>query len=100
MEVPQRRITPAAGRYPPALSGRLPPRLAIDRREVANALDPAAQALLVGLAAAGRCRRHLAAADLAQCPSERPVCFDMQGEDVTMLPAHQRSLFADLGPLG
>ena len=74
--------------------------MAIDRREVANALDPAAQALLVGLAVVGRCRRHLAAVDLAQSLSERLVWFDIQGEDVTMLPAHQRSLFADLGPLG
>ena len=41
-----------------------------------------------------------AVADLAQCLSERLGCFDIQGEDVTMLPAHQRSLFADLGPLG
>jgi len=53
--------------------------VAIDRREVANALDRAAQALLVGLAAAGRCRRHLAAVDLAQCLSERLGCFDFPG---------------------
>jgi len=72
VEVPQRRITPAAGRYPPALSGRLPPRLAIDRREVANALDPAAQALLVGLAAAGRCRRHLGSGRSCPMPERAP----------------------------
>lgn len=64
------------------------------------AISGAAPALLDGLAAPDRGRRHMAAADLARYLSERLGCFDIQGEDVIVRPARQRSLFADLGPLG
>lgn len=66
--------------------------------EVALATTP--PTLLDGLTDSDRRRRHAAVGQIARRLVDRLRCFDIQGEDAVMRPAHHPSLFADIGPLG